>query len=149
MLASEDSILNYGSLGNFSLAGFEMVTKCYQCQLHPKSHLKVLTRHASTYIITYFLPSGESSLLRCLAFLTKILKTFIFKIALKTLSFLFGYLLCSGLFVLVSWISFLIPMEEIGGRMGLLVILFLLLVNIFNTVATNTPKVGKYRGLLS
>merc|ERR1711953_771879 len=85
-LASEDSVLDYGSLGNFSLAGFEMV----------------LTRHASTYIITYFLPSG--------------------------------------LFVLVSWISFLIPMEEIGGRMGLLVILFLLLVNIFNTVATNTPK---------
>merc|ERR1719309_151088 len=31
-------------------------------------------------------------------------------------------------------------MDEIGGRMGLLVILFLLLVNIFNTVATNTPK---------
>ena len=114
-----------------------------------KSHLKVLTRHASTYIITYFLPSGESSLLRCLALPTKILKTFIFKIAFKTLSFLFGYLSCSGLFVLVSWISFLIPTEEIGGRMGLLVILFLLLVNIFNTVATNTPKVGKYRGFLS
>ena len=48
-----------------------------------------------------------------------------------------------GLFVIVSWMSFLIPMDEIGGRMGLLVILFLLLVNIFDTVATNTPKVGK------
>ena len=46
-----------------------------------------------------------------------------------------------GLFVIVSWMSFLIPMDEIGGRMGLLVILFLLLVNIFNTVATHTPKV--------
>ena len=49
-----------------------------------------------------------------------------------------------GLFVIVSWMSFLITMDEIGGRMGLLVILFLLLVNIFNTVATNTPKVCKY-----
>jgi len=85
-LAAENSILDYGALGNFSLAGYEMV----------------LNRHVSTYIITYFIPSG--------------------------------------LFVIVSWMSFLIPMDEIGGRMGLLVILFLLLVNIFNTVATNTPK---------
>merc|ERR1719400_603840 len=85
-LAADNSILDYGGLGNFSLAGFEMV----------------LSRHVSTYIITYFFPSG--------------------------------------LFVIVSWMSFLIPMDEIGGRMGLLVILFLLLVNIFNTVATNTPK---------
>jgi len=85
-LAPENSVLDYGSLGNFSLAGFEMV----------------LSRHVSTYIITYFFPSG--------------------------------------LFVIVSWMSFLIPMDEIGGRMGLLVILFLLLVNIFNTVATHTPK---------
>ena len=45
-----------------------------------------------------------------------------------------------GLFVIVSWISFLIPMDVIPGRMGLLVTLFLVLVNIFNTVTTNTPK---------
>ncbi|QQP40151.1 Gammaaminobutyric acid receptor subunit deltalike, partial [Caligus rogercresseyi] len=31
------------------------------------------------------------------------------------------------------WISFLIPMDVIPGRMGLLVMLFLVLVNIFNT----------------
>ena len=47
-----------------------------------------------------------------------------------------------GLFVIVSWISFLIPMDVIPGRMALLVTLFLVLVNIFNTVTTNTPKVG-------
>jgi len=35
-------ILDYGNLGNFSLSGFEMV----------------LTRYVSTYIITYYLPSG-------------------------------------------------------------------------------------------
>ena len=33
-------------------------------------------------------------------------------------------------------------MDVIPGRMALLVTLFLVLVNIFNTVTTNTPKVG-------
>ena len=41
-LKPADSVLDYGALGNFSLAGFEMV----------------LTRYVSTYIITYYLPSG-------------------------------------------------------------------------------------------
>ncbi len=85
-LNPEDTILDYGNLGNYSLAGFEMV----------------LHRYVSTYIITYYLPSG--------------------------------------LFVVVSWISFLIPMDVIPGRMALLVTLFLVLVNIFNSVTTNTPK---------
>ena len=43
-LKDEDKVLDYGSLGNFSLSGFEMV----------------LTRYVSTYIITYYLPSGLS-----------------------------------------------------------------------------------------
>ena len=86
-LSPKDSVWSSsGSLGNFSLAGFELV----------------LSRYVSTYIITYYLPSG--------------------------------------LFVIVSWISFLIPMDVIPGRMALLVTLFLVLVNIFNTVTTNTPK---------
>ena len=41
-LSPKDAVLDYGPLGNFSLAGFEMV----------------LTRYVSTYIITYYLPSG-------------------------------------------------------------------------------------------
>ena len=56
---------------------------------------------------------------------------------------------------MVSWISFVVPPEVIPGRMvrldwirfftqvllqALLVTLFLVLVNIFNTVTTNTPK---------
>lgn len=85
-LRDSDQVFMGGPLGNFSLAGFEMV----------------LNRYVSTYIITYYLPSG--------------------------------------LFVIVSWISFLIPMDVIPGRMALLVTLFLVLVNIFNTVTTNTPK---------
>ena len=85
-LDDSDAVFLGGTLGTFSLAGFEMV----------------LHRYVSTYIITYYLPSG--------------------------------------LFVIVSWISFLIPMDVIPGRMALLVTLFLVLVNIFNTVTTNTPK---------
>ena len=81
----------------------------------------VLTRYVSTYIITYYLPSGKQL---SLFFVWTLLKTDVFL----------------GLFVIVSWISFLIPMDVIPGRMGLLVTLFLVLVNIFNTVTTNTPK---------
>lgn len=43
-LDTEDRFLAYGSLGNYSLAGFEMV----------------LHRYVSHYIITYYLPSGKS-----------------------------------------------------------------------------------------
>ena len=94
-------MLDYGPLGNFSLAGFEMV----------------LTRYVSTYIITYYLPSGR------IIGNNPIFQRF-----------------TEGLFVIVSWISFLIPMDVIPGRMALLVTLFLVLVNIFNNVTTNTPK---------
>merc|ERR1712133_335953 len=51
-----------------------------------------------------------------------------------------GYYLPSGLFVVVSWISFLIPVNAIPGRMILIVTLFLALINMFNTVTANTPK---------
>ena len=41
--------------------------------------------------------------------------------------------------------SFVVPPDIIPGRMALLVTLFLVLVNIFNTVTTNTPKAeGKF-----
>ena len=85
-LKPKDTYETYETLGNFSLAGFEMV----------------MHRHISGYIITYYLPSG--------------------------------------LFVIVSWISFLIPMDVIPGRMTLLVTLFLVLVNIFNAITSNMPK---------
>ena len=47
-LDEADFILDYGELGNFSVAGFEMK----------------LRRHVSHYLITYYLPSGKLSLLR-------------------------------------------------------------------------------------
>ncbi|TRY73728.1 hypothetical protein TCAL_02532 [Tigriopus californicus] len=46
----------------------------------------------------------------------------------------------SGLFVIVSWISFIVPPEVVPGRMALLVTLFLVLVNIFTHVSDNAPK---------
>ena len=60
-LREADRIFVGGSLGNYSLAGFEMI----------------LRRHVSHYIINYYLPSG--------------------------------------LFVVVSWISFLVPADIIPG----------------------------------
>merc|ERR1711872_606049 len=41
------------------------------------------------------------------------------------------------LFVLVSWISFIIDPKVVPGRMSLLVILLLVLVNVFNSVRAN------------
>lgn len=45
-LAQQDRLLNSGSLGNYSLAGFEMI----------------LHRYVSHYIITYYLPSGKEGI---------------------------------------------------------------------------------------
>ena len=61
-LRDEDQIFIGGALGNFSLAGFEMI----------------LQRHVSHYIINYYLPSS--------------------------------------LFVVVSWVSFLVPSDVIPGK---------------------------------
>ena len=49
-------------------------------------------------------------------------------------SFQFKVYLPSGMFVVVSWVSFLIKPEVVPGRMALLVTLFLVLINIFNSV---------------
>ena len=62
-LRDEDQIFIGGALGNFSLAGFEMI----------------LQRHVSHYIINYYLPSS--------------------------------------LFVVVSWVSFLVPSDVIPGKL--------------------------------
>jgi len=43
------------------------------------------------------------------------------------------------LFVTVSWISFIIDPKIVPGRMSLLVILFLVIINVFNNVKANSP----------
>ena len=45
----------------------------------------------------------------------------------------------SGMFVITSWVSFLIKPEIVPGRMALLVTLFLVLINIFNSVRERAP----------
>lgn len=56
------------------------------------------------------------------------------------MSYIITYYLPSGLFVVVSWISHLIPPDIVPGRMALLITLFLVLINIFNNITTNSPK---------
>ena len=45
----------------------------------------------------------------------------------------------STMFVMVSWVSFLIKPEVVPGRMALLITLFLVLTNIFNGVKATAP----------
>ena len=48
--------------------------------------------------------------------------------------YVINYYMPSAIFVLVSWISFLIPPDVIPGRMGLLITLLLVLINLFNSI---------------
>ena len=64
----------------------------------------------------------------------------------KMMHYIVTCYLPSGMFVVVSWISFLVPPDIVPGRMALLVTVFLVLINIFNTITTNIPKAdGMYR----
>ena len=47
--------------------------------------------------------------------------------------------LTSILFVFVSWVSFLIKPEVVPGRMGLIITIFLVLINIFNGIKSHSP----------
>jgi len=57
----------------------------------------------------------------------------------KQMQFLVQVYLPSFMFVVTSWVSFLIKPEVVPGRMGLLVTLFLVLINIFNSVREQAP----------
>ena len=50
-----------------------------------------------------------------------------------------SYYIPSMLFVIVSWISFVIPPEVIPGRMALLITILLVLVNLFGTIISTQP----------
>jgi len=63
------------------------------------------------------------------------------RLSRHVLKYLYIYYLPSGLFVVVSWVGFLIPPEVVPGRMAMLITLFLVLTNIFNIVTTNSPNV--------
>merc|ERR1719435_681665 len=55
------------------------------------------------------------------------------------MQFLVQVYLPSFMFVVTSWVSFLIKPEVVPGRMALLVTLFLVLINIFNSVREQAP----------
>ena len=63
------------------------------------------------------------------------------KLSRHLLKYLIIYYLPSGLFVVVSWVSFLIPPDVVPGRMAMLITLFLVLTNIFNMITANSPNV--------
>ena len=63
------------------------------------------------------------------------------KLKRNMMKYLYIYYLPSGLFVVVSWVGFLIPPEVVPGRMAMLITLFLVLINIFNIVTSNSPNV--------
>ncbi|XP_023347755.1 glycine receptor subunit alpha-3 [Eurytemora carolleeae] len=58
----------------------------------------------------------------------------------KMSHYIITYYFPAGMFVIVSWISFLVPPESVPGRMTILVTVFLVLVNIFNSITNNIPK---------
>ena len=55
-------------------------------------------------------------------------------------AYIMNYYIPSGICVILSWISFWIPIEKLTGRMALLAFLFLVLVNILSCATTNRPK---------
>merc|ERR1712013_564315 len=61
------------------------------------------------------------------------------KLQRKQMQYVVQVYLPSFMFVVTSWVSFLIKPEVVPGRMALLVTLFLVLINIFNSVREQAP----------
>ena len=107
--------------GNYSVAGFRML----------------MERKVSQYVITYYLPSGLFVVVSWASFLIpsddiQVTNIFLFftKVS-KYKFFLRMYLMTNRNYRLINTFQ---------GRMALLVTLFLVLVNIFNAITTNSPK---------
>jgi len=61
------------------------------------------------------------------------------KLQRKQMQYVVQVYLPSAMFVIVSWVSFLVKPEVVPGRMAMLVTLFLVLINIFNSVREQAP----------
>ena len=106
--------------GNYSVAGFRML----------------MERKVSQYVITYYLPSGLFVVVSWASFLIpsddiQVTNIFLFTKVSKYKFFLRMYLMTNHNYRLINTFQ---------GRMALLVTLFLVLVNIFNAITTNSPK---------
>ena len=62
--------------------------------------------------------------------------------------FISTYFIPSGLMVVISWISFVVKMEVVPGRLGLLITLLLVMNNMSNTVSSTIPRSGTLCPLL-
>ena len=64
-----------------------------------------------------------------------------FKLMLERYYFkyIWSYYIPSLIFVVISWISFVIPPEAIPGRMAMLITLLLLFINLFGQIIRNQP----------
>ena len=62
--------------------------------------------------------------------------------------FISTYFIPSGLMVVISWISFVVKMEVVPGRLGLLITLLLVMNNMSNTVTSTIPRSGTVCPLL-
>ena len=51
-----------------------------------------------------------------------------------------NYYLSSVLFVIISWVSFLVPQDDVNARVALLVTMLLVLVTVLNNVIDNSPN---------
>lgn len=62
------------------------------------------------------------------------------KLTRKPLPYLLNYYLPSGLYVMVSWTSFVIPADAYPARIGLIITTFLVLTNIETSAFSNSPN---------
>lgn len=53
--------------------------------------------------------------------------------------YFYNYFIPSGLFVVVSWVSFVIPPDSVPGRIALLITTLLVLINIANSAFASSP----------
>ena len=99
------------------------------CTLAAILSQKLFSVHALGPIIRYQIFSGNYSV-----------TGFELTLRRKMSHYIITYYFPAGMFVIVSWISFLVPPESVPGRMTILVTVFLVLVNIFNSITSNIPR---------
>ena len=63
--------------------------------------------------------------------------------------YIFNYYLTSGLFVVISWVSFLVPTKDVNAKMGLLVTVLLVLVTVYSSVVETSPKARREQTALA
>jgi hypothetical protein len=65
-----------------------------------------------------------------------------FKLQLTTRrsEYVYNYMFPSALCVIVSWITFVLPLEDVNARVAILITMLLVLVTVFNSVLEKTPR---------